>query len=63
MDDRELQALLNQPESDRVERKESLADRQRIRQAVCALANDLPGNGLPGVIFVGVRDDGSCAGL
>src|SRR5690606_14340126 len=50
-------------ESDRVERKESIADVKRIRQAICAFANDMPGHGRPGVVFVGVRDDGSCAHL
>ncbi|MBM3474113.1 MAG: transcriptional regulator [Armatimonadetes bacterium] len=63
MEEAELQALLTDLESDRVERKESLSDPNRIREAVCAFANDLPGHGKPGVVFVGARDDGSCAGL
>ncbi len=50
-------------ESDRVERKESAADDQKIRRNICAFANDLPGNQQPGVLFVGVRNDGSCASL
>ena len=33
------------------------------RQAICAYANDLPNHRLPGVLFVGQRDDRSCAGL
>ncbi len=45
MDNRELEALLQDLESDRVERKSSDADRNTIRQAVCAFANDLPGYG------------------
>lgn len=61
--DSELEALLADLESDRVERKASAADRERIREAICAFANDLPGHGKPGVVFVGVRDDGECAGL
>lgn len=63
MDDQELEALLADLESDRAERKGSLADRERIREAICAFANDLPGHGKPGVVFVGVHDDGGCAGL
>lgn len=63
MDDQELERLLRDTESDRVERKASLADRDKIRQAICAFANDLPGYGQPGVLFIGVQDDGSCAGL
>ena len=46
-----------------VERKRSAADRSGIRRNLCAFANDLPGRGVPGVIFVGVEDDGRCAGL
>lgn len=63
MDDAALEAFLGDLESDRVERKESLSDPDRVRQAICAFANDLPGHGQPGVVFIGVRDDGSCAGL
>jgi len=36
---------------------------RKIRKTVCAFANDLPGHGRPGVIFVGAHDDGTCAGL
>ncbi len=61
MDDQELTALFRDFESDRVERKASDSDRNRIRQAVCAFANDLPNHRQSGVIFVGVNDDGSCA--
>lgn len=63
LDDNELEQLLNDIESDRVERKESLADTGRIRQAICAFANDMPGHAAPGVIFVGTRDNGDCANL
>jgi len=62
MEEAELEALLEDLESDRVERKASLADRERIREAICAFANDLPGHGQPGVIFVGVDDRGNCVG-
>ncbi len=61
--DQQLEELYSDLESDRVERKESAADMQRIRQAICALSNDMVGHGQTGVIFVGVQDDGSCAGL
>jgi len=50
-------------ESDRVERKESVSDTGRIRQAICAFANDMPNHRKPGIVFVGVKDDGSDAGL
>jgi ATP-dependent DNA helicase RecG len=59
--DAELLELLQANESDRVERKRSATDRSAIRRTICALANDLPGHGKPGVIFIGMEDDGSCA--
>lgn len=62
MTDDELLVLFRLQESDRVERKESLANRDRIRQAICAHANDLPNHRQPGVIFIGQRDDLGCAG-
>ena len=60
----ELAAMMVDVESDLVERKESFGGDAptAIRQAICAFANDLPGHNRPGVIFVGVRDDGSPAG-
>jgi len=63
MDDRELEALLTDLESDRVERKASASDGRKIRESICALANDLPNHRRPGVIFIGANDDGSCANL
>lgn len=63
MNDAELEQLLGAIESDRVERKEALGDRGAIRQAICAFANDMPNHGQPGVLFIGVRDDGTCANL
>lgn len=63
MDDQELTVLLSDLESDRVERKASASDGKKIRQAICAFANDLPNHKKPGVLFVGVNDDGSCAKL
>lgn len=61
--DEELERLMQDIESDRVERKESVSDTGKIRQAICAYANDMPGHGVPGVVFVGIKDDGSDAGL
>lgn len=63
--DEELEALLAAPESDLVERKESFRGDapNTVREAVCAFANDLPGHARPGVVFIGVRDDGRPAGL
>jgi len=58
-----LEGLLTELESDRVERKASASDGKKIHQAICAFANDLPHHQLPGVIFIGVHDNGDCASL
>jgi len=54
----ELEAMMVDLESDLVERKESFKrdNRTRIREAVCAFANDLPDHDRPGLVFVGVDD-------
>jgi ATP-dependent DNA helicase RecG len=61
--DAELETLLLQGEADRTERKRNSADLDRIREAVCAFANDLPDHRSPGVIYVGIEDDGACSNL
>jgi len=61
MTDQELTELLSDQESDRVERKASLSNKSAISKAICAFANDLPDQREPGVVFVGIHDDGSCA--
>ncbi len=58
MKDEELIKLLDDIESDRVERKESIVDGNKIRQAICAFANDLPGHNRSGILFIGVDDAG-----
>ena len=62
--DSELESLLHDTESDRVERKRSFKGdtSKKARQAVCAFANDLPNHNRPGILFVGVEDDGSPSG-
>ena len=69
--DIELEAMMADVESELVQHEESLRGTpdgkdgpiERIRQAVCAFANDLPGHGRAGVVFVGVRDDGTPSGI
>lgn len=65
LSDEELDVIANDLESDRAERKESFKGDtpEKLRQAVCAFANDLPGHAQAGVAFVGLKDDGSPAGL
>ena len=63
--DKELLEIIENGESDTVEFKESLSGSapERIREAICAFANDLPDHREPGFIFVGVRDDKTIVGL
>jgi ATP-dependent DNA helicase RecG len=57
--DETLTALLDDIESDRVERKQSFKnEKDRLRQAVCAFANDLPNHNQPGLLFIGATDNG-----
>ncbi len=65
LNDEGLLELLGDIEADRVEFKESLAGSvpTAIREAICAFANDLPDHRLPGVVFIGARDDGSTSRL
>lgn len=63
--DEELEGLLSDVESFLVDRKERWAGDAPTKgcEAICAFANDLPGSGRAGVLFVGVRDDGTPTGL
>ena len=58
--DAELEALLDDLESDKAERKESWSGSspKKGRQAVCAFANDLPNHNAQGVLFIGAHDSG-----
>lgn len=63
MTDEELEQLLEDVESDRVERKESPSDGDKIREAVCAFANDLPDHKKQGVLFIGANNEGTPVSL
>ena len=60
LDDAELERMMSQGESFRVEYKESLDGSASvgIQETVCAFANDLSCSGQPGVVFIGVKDNG-----
>ena len=59
----EIRALINDLESDRVERTISTTNADKFGQAICAFANDLPDHRQPGYLFLGVMDDGKVKGL
>lgn len=65
LSDEALADLLQDLESEYVERKSSVtADvKKRIAQAICAFANDLPRHDRPGYILIGVDDKGRPTGL
>jgi ATP-dependent DNA helicase RecG len=58
-----LKHLLTDMESDRVERTSSFTKEDKMSEAICAFANDLPNNKLPGYLIVGVHDNGTLAGV
>lgn len=59
--DAQLESMMIDLESDRAERKQSFQGDapQKVREAVCAFANDLAGHGEPGVVLIGVHDKGT----
>jgi len=63
MDRAELERLLRDTESDRVERTTSLTDTAKFSEAVCAFANDMPSHRKPGYLFLGANPDGSASGV
>jgi len=50
-------------ESDTAERTESTGNTDKFSEAICAFANDLPNHRRPGYLLIGVKDDGSLAGI
>lgn len=59
----ELVKLMDDMETDRVEKTISVSKEDKFGEAICAFANDLPNHNLPGYLVVGVHDDGSRCGL
>ena len=63
--DEELEEFLLHGEAEFTERKRELtkSDASKVREAICAFANDLPDRRKPGVVFIGVDNEGACANL
>jgi ATP-dependent DNA helicase RecG len=59
----EIRMLLNEAETERVERTISTKDTSKFAKAVCAFANDLSNKKLPGYLIVGADDNGKLSGL
>ncbi|MBV8618010.1 MAG: putative DNA binding domain-containing protein [Curvibacter sp.] len=60
--DQELLALINEPESLTLERKESFV-KEKACKTVCAFANDLANTRRSGVLLIGVNDQGQVLGV
>ncbi len=57
LSDDEIARLAADLESSRIERKASFDSvKDRVQEAICAFANDLPHHGLPGYVLIGVDD-------
>ena len=59
----EARSLVTAPESERLERKRAFSDAEAIRAAICAFANDMQRTLKPGIVLIGVEDDGQLARL
>ena len=60
---KDLETLLHDLESDRVERTISTTKTDKFAEAICALANDFPNHRQPGYLMLGVNDEGTLSGL
>lgn len=58
-----LDKLLSDLESDRVEKTISENDKDKFGEAVCSFSNDIANHQAPGYLVVGAKDDGSRSGL
>src|SRR4051812_48839804 len=58
----ELERLLVDLESDRVERTISLTDYDKFGEAICFFANDLANSSKPGYLFIAATPDGKASG-
>ena len=56
---KEIYRLLGELESPRVERTTSTTKTDKFGEAICAFANDLPNEKLPGYLIIGADDNGT----
>jgi len=63
MTQQELYDLIHLDESYRIERTVSTSDMDKFQEAICAFANDLPGQRKHGYLLIGVDDRGHISGL
>ena len=60
----QIKRLLRETEADNVERTTATNKTDKFCEAICAFANDMPGNGRPGYLIIGAEDKtGDIAGI
>jgi ATP-dependent DNA helicase RecG len=59
----ELENILTDIESDRIELTISSTDFDKFSEAICSFANDMPNSGKPGYLFIGATPEGRASGL
>lgn len=59
----QVMVLIQELESDHVERTVALKDTDKFSKAICAFSNDLPQNRKPGVLIIGATEEGKLSGL
>ncbi len=58
LEDADLEAMIRDGKSDRLEFASVAMDLDAVRESLCAFANDLPNNRSPGLLLVRINDDG-----
>ena len=59
----ELNKIIASDEDYRIEKTVSMGDMDKFQEAICAFANDMPGSRQKGYLLIGVKDNGTIAGL
>ena len=61
--EKELEFLINNVETCRVEKTVSTTNMDKFCEAICAFANDMPNRKQHGYLLIGITDDGKHSGL
>lgn len=59
----QLEDLIKNTESDRIEKTVSTRDYDKFAEAICAFSNDMPNHRMPGYLLIGVKNDNTLAGM
>lgn len=61
--EKDLQSLIENTETFRIEKTTSVTDTDKFCQAICAFSNDMPDSRKPGYLLLGVTNDNKLSGL